>query len=75
MSCLNIIQSTEVSGSVTFSVLTTRTAAPAGHLLLLQHMDTELEHTDWIIAKLKANATNFLNKAAGKRVRKEDLLI
>ena len=43
------------NNQVTNRTVTTRTVAPCVLMLVLQHCEKELDDTDWIIARVKAN--------------------
>ena len=38
-----------------FAMVTTRTVAPCVLMLVLQHCEKELDDTDWVIARVKAD--------------------
>lgn len=48
-------QEVEVEDRTHFALLTPRSAAPMVILLVLNHMDTELDDTEWVINRLKAD--------------------
>ncbi|ELU05346.1 hypothetical protein CAPTEDRAFT_103113, partial [Capitella teleta] len=47
----------EIEDEAIFSGINERTAAPSIHLLLLAHVDRQLDHAEWVIDRLKASST------------------
>ena len=52
---VNFSQEVEVEDRTHFALLTPRTAAPTVVLLVLNSMDKDLDDTDWVINRLKAD--------------------
>jgi hypothetical protein len=59
-------QDVEVEGEPAFSGINERTAAPTVLLLLLSHIDHQLDYAEWVTEHLKSNA--LINKG-GQRLK------
>ncbi|KAK3095680.1 hypothetical protein FSP39_017526 [Pinctada imbricata] len=53
----DVDQEVEVEDKTHYSLVTHRTAAPMLMLLTLQHCEQEMEDTEWVLARLKADVT------------------
>lgn len=51
------VQEVTVEDKTHFSLMTPTTAAPHVVLLMLPFVDSDLDNTDWVIARMKANTT------------------
>ena len=51
----------EVEDRTHFSLITPRTAAPHVVVLLLPYADHDLDDTDWVIARMKANCSSHVS--------------
>ena len=49
-----------------FAMVTSRTAAPCVLLLVLQHCDKEIDDTDWVISRVKADTLSSLPAQSGQ---------
>ena len=63
-----LTQEIEVDGRTNFAIVTQRAAAPTVLQIVLNHAERELDNTDWVVTRVRADTTAEIADSTGKCV-------